>query len=89
MKCTIYRTKERVKALAPKDIFDMAITHEGWLQDPTSFVKIGVLDFDTVEQGLKVENVIKQAASLANVKYSARVLRWWQKARIKRFIKSP
>lgn len=86
---TIYRTKDKVMATLPKDIFDMHITGEGWLQTQTTFVKIGSLDFDYVEEKLNVENVKPQAASLGNTRYSGRVLKWWKKARIKRFIKCP
>lgn len=85
----IYRTKTKVKANKPTDVFDMNVTNEGWLQEPTTFVKVGVLNFEDVERGLKVDKVISEAASAGMPTYSGRVLRWWKKARIKRFIKSP
>lgn len=85
---TIYRTNACVKAMKPHGVFDMKVTGEGWLQIPTTFVKVGSLDFEDVERGLKVENVIEQAASLGEAPYSGKVLRWWKRARIKRFVKS-
>lgn len=85
----IYRTKDKVLAAPPADVFDMFITEEGWIQNTTTFVKIGELDFDYIEKALKVENVKPEGASVGKPAYSGKVLKWWKKARIKRFIKSP
>jgi len=85
---TIYRTKDKVKAKQAENIFDIYVTNEGWIQVPTEFVKIGILDFETVEQKMNVENVIPEAASRGHAHYSGKVLRWWERARINRFIKS-
>lgn len=86
--CTIYRTQERVRASKPKKVFDINITEEGWLQVPTTFVRLGTLEFEDVERGLSVEHVVEEAASSGYPPASGRVLKWWKKARIKRFIKS-
>ena len=83
----IYRTKSKVKASSPRKVFDSRITKEGWLHKPTSFIKVGVLNFKDVEQGLKVNNVISEAASMGEPRQSGKVLKWWKKAKIKRFIK--
>jgi len=85
--CSIYKTKNRLIAHKPHDVFDSKITQEGWLHRPTFFVKIGTLNFKDIEVGLGVENVIEQAASLDEPRRSGKVLRWWKRARINRFIK--
>ena len=85
--CNIYRTKSRLVATHPKGVFDSKITQEGWLHKPTSFVKIGIIKFTDVEKGLNIKHVIPEAASLTEPRRSGRVLKWWMKANIKRFIK--
>lgn len=87
-KCNIYRTKNRVRPIKAAKVFDSAVTQEGWLQEPTDFVKIGTIDFVKIEKALNVDGVINEAASQGEHKYSRKVLRWWKKANIKRFIKS-
>jgi len=86
-RCTIYRTKHRVKADKPKKVFDAKVTQEGWLHDPTTFVKVGTLKFKDVCRGLKVEDVAEEAASSAHAPSSGKVLKWWKRAKIDRFIK--
>ena len=85
----IYRSAERVLATEPIDVFDAKVTEEGWLMKPTKFIKIGSLDFEDVEKALKIDHVIEEVASSGNLKDARYGLRWWRKARIKRFIKSP
>jgi len=86
-KFNIYRTKSKLRADRPKDVFDSKVTHEGWLHKPTQFVKIGILSFRDVEKGLGVNHVIEQAASLCEPRQSGKVLKWWKRARIQRFVK--
>ena len=85
--CNVYRTKLKVIAKKSKGVFDSSVTKEGWLEDPTPFVKIGILRFTDVENHLKVDNVIEEAGSKASISTSKKVLKWWRKARVKRFIK--
>lgn len=85
--CSIYRTKTPVKASKPKDVFDVKITNEGWIEIPTSFVKFGILRFEEIEKNLNIDNVIEEAASKAEPRLSGKVLKWWKRARINRFIK--
>ena len=85
--CNVYRTKHKVIANKPKKVFDSAVTQEGWMEEPTSFVKIGILRFADVENHLKVDNVIEEAGSKASISTSKKVLNWWRKSRVKRFIK--
>ena len=83
----IYRTQDKTKANEPNGIFDINITDEGWVEEPTPFVRVGYLDFQKVEDALKVKNVIPESASGKDPRYCGKVLKWWQKAKIKRFIK--
>ena len=83
----IYRTKNKVLAKKPIGVFDINITNEGWLEEPTPFIKVGMLDFQLIEDKLKVENVIPQSASGSEPRYCGKVLKWWKKAKIKRFIR--
>ena len=43
-KCFIYRTQFPAKASSPYDVFDAEVTHEGWIHNPTTFIKIGKLN---------------------------------------------
>ena len=84
---TIYRTKNYVRANPPKNVFDSKITQEGWLYEPTPFLRIGTLKFSDLEKGLGVMQIIEQSASLSEPRRSGKVLKWWKKAKIKRFVK--
>lgn len=85
----IYKTKNKVIAEKPKTkkIFDSHITDEGWIKIPTTFIKMGSINFEDVEKGLGKENVIREAASVGEPRYSGKVLKWWKRAKMKRFIK--
>jgi hypothetical protein len=84
---SIYRTQKRVDAEPAIDIFDSNVTQEGWLHTPTEFMKIGILKFKNIEEKLDIDQVIDESASGDNLKYCREVLKWWQKAKVKRFIK--
>jgi hypothetical protein len=84
---SVYRTKKPVKAFCPTDVYDTKVTQEGWLFEPTVFIKMGVLKFKDIEIKLGIDDVIEEAASSANVKSSRKVLKWWRNARIKSLIK--
>jgi len=83
----IYRTKDKVIADPPKKVFDSNVTEEGWLHKPTDFILVGRLRLGEVEKGLKVDHVVEEAASSGHAPASGRVLRWWKRAKIDRFIK--
>ena len=84
----IYRTKEKVKPHPPEDVFDANVTQEGWLLKTTEFIKIGKLDFQDVEKSNRGETpVISESASGNSCAHSGKVLKWWQRKKIKRFIK--
>lgn len=83
----IYRTEKQVIANQPLNVFDAEITHEGWIQSPTTFVKMGKLNLEDVERGLEIEHVIEEAASEGHKHASKKVLRWWQNVKVHRFIK--
>jgi hypothetical protein len=75
-------------AVKPTNVFDVNITNEGWIQTPTEFIRIGEIDIEDVERGLKVNNVMSEAASQNCPQLSGKVLKWWKRAKISRFIKS-
>lgn len=83
---TIYRTKDMVRAREAVDVFDSKVTHEGWIEIPTTFVKIGHISFCHIEQKRKLHSVIRQAASVGEASYSGRILNWWKRIGIKKYI---
>jgi hypothetical protein len=83
----VYKTKERVKANAPYDVYDANITKEGWLQTKTEFVKIGVLDFKIIEMDRDIEHVIPESASHNILMYTGKVLKWWERINVKKYLK--
>jgi len=85
---TVYKTKEKVLASKPDGVFDINVTNEGWLLEPTLFIKLGYLDFQQVEDVLKIKNVIPQSASSSEPKYAGKVLKWWKKVGVNRFVKN-
>lgn len=87
--CTlrIYRTENKVKATKPVDVFDSKITKEGWLLEPTTFIQIGKLYLEEIAWKLNIDEVIDESASSASLQESAKVLKWWKRIRIRRFIK--
>lgn len=81
----IYRTKNKVKANPPKEVFDSHITQEGWIQKPTVFVKIGSLKLEDVEsEGVTIP---EQAASENSPQRSGKVLAWWKRRNLWRHVK--
>ena len=82
----VYRTKNPVKADAPRDVFDASVTKEGWIKKPTEFIKIGILSFEDVEKGEKIDNVIEEAASGYKVSQCRKVLKWWKKVNPRKYV---
>lgn len=81
----VYRTKSKVKANAPSDVFDAHITFEGWIQKPTVFVKVGSLTLEDVEsEGVTIP---EQAASDNSPQRSGRVLAWWKRRKLWQHLK--
>jgi hypothetical protein len=88
---TIYRTKSPTLASPPVDIFDSEVTHEGWIQKVTTFVRVGTLDFvDMMKRKYPKDEhkqyVIKEEATSEDIQEQKRVLRWWRNAKIKDYI---
>ncbi len=85
-KFTIYRTLQRCRATKPDGIYDAHITNEGWLMEPALFVKVGTLTLADVaaEHGLYI---IEESASSSRPSQCGRVLKWWQRQHLQRFIK--
>lgn len=84
---TIYRTEKKVLAKKAVGVFDSHITDEGWLTEPTTFIKIGTLNLRSLNRKLKEEEIISDSASAYDLEYCKEVLNWWKKAKINRFIK--
>lgn len=84
---SIYRTESMVNATNPDDVFDSGITHEGWILEPTTFIKIGTINFENVETQLKLYSVTPEAASIGEVSVTRKALKWWKNTNIKQFIK--
>jgi hypothetical protein len=90
----IYRTHQKCRALKPNGVFDSNVTCEGWLQEPTIFVKIGTLTLYDIANDHKTSYprggfyIIDESASGSSSAYSSEVLRWWKKQHLReRFIK--
>ena len=85
-KFVVYRTEQKVKATQAKDVFDCVVTLEGWIQKPTMFIRIGTLSLSYVAQEEGV-NIISEAASGDSIRQSGKVLKWWQRKKVERYIK--
>jgi len=84
----IYKTKDKVIPTKPTSntIFDKDITHEGWLELPTVFTKIGTLKLSKLPRKIKQEDIISESASSDSVEYSKEVLKWWKKIKVNQYI---
>ena len=82
----VYRTKNRVLANKPYGVFDACVTHEGWIQRPIKFIKIGELSLNNVETFGPTQSLIEEVASSGEVSDSRRGLRWWNKVNPENYI---
>lgn len=85
-KFSVYRTAHKVKAKFAAGVYDSNVTLEGWIQTPMMFVKIGTLSLPYVAQETGV-NIIDEAASGSDPRQSGKVLKWWQRRKLNRYIK--
>lgn len=85
-KYVIYRTARKVKATQAHGVFDAHITNEGWIQKPCMFTRIGTLSLRQVSDGEK-KDIIGEAASGDDPRQCGKVLAWWKRRRIKKYIK--
>lgn len=83
---TIYRTRRRMTASPPKEIYDAHITQEGWIQVPTMFERIGFLRLWDVAESENV-NLPEESASSNCLQQCGKVLKWWQRHKLQRHIK--
>lgn len=81
----IYRTQNEVIANPPRNVHDSDVTLEGWIQEPTTFVKIGVFHLKDVDP--HVREIITESASGDNIAYCKKVLNWWKRHDIQKYIK--
>ena len=92
----VYRTLNKVRAIKSHGIFDGKVTDEAWIKSPTYFQKIGKIRFDDIEKELNIgrdENededsieVAEEKATWGELKESRKLLKWWEKMKISRFI---
>jgi hypothetical protein len=85
-KFTVYRTARKVTVTAAEDVYDANVTLEGWIQVPMLFVKIGTLSLPMVSQEEGV-NIVDEAASGDALRQSGRVLAWWKRRHLDKYIK--
>jgi hypothetical protein len=71
----IYRTKHKVSPKKPKRIFDSNVTNEGWLLEPTQFIRIGSIKLDRVNLF-----EVADAACSGDVRVSRAALNFWKNA---------
>ena len=83
---TIYRTHRKITASAPRGIYDAHLTNEGWLQTPTMFERVGLLSFHELAETEDV-NIPDESASSNCLQQCGRVLKWWQRRNLQRYIK--
>lgn len=87
-KFTIYKTRDKVVAKCPIDVFDSKITKEGWITTRTVFNRIGFLNFkkcvDSVD-GIAFK-IKTESASHSDVLLSKETYDWWVKFDVTRFI---
>lgn len=84
---SVYRTKNKVIAKSPNDIFDSHITQEGWITRPMTFIKLGIIDFEHVAKKLKLEHVPYEMATSGMLTSQEESLKWWKKIDVNRFLK--
>lgn len=85
---TVYRTVKRLKAMKPVNVFDSKVTQEGWLQKPTEFIKLGrIFVGDVNAHNEDRQFIIEQAASTDSLLKSRKVLHWWKKINVRRYMK--
>lgn len=85
-KFVIYRTARKVRVTPATNVFDEEVTLEGWVQIPMLFVRVGRLSLPYIE-AMEGKDIIEEAASNNSLKQSRKVLRWWQKQKLHRYIK--
>jgi len=86
-KFSIYRTARKVRATPADDVWDAHITLEGWIQTPMMFVRVGTISLPHLAKTENV-NIINEAASDNSLRQIGKVLAWWQRRKLSRYIKS-
>ena len=85
-KYIIYRTAQKIKATQARGVYDANVTCEGWIQTPTMFVRIGTLSLRSMTKQIGT-TIIDECASGSDTRYTGRVLAWWKRQKVNRFIK--
>ena len=83
----IYRTKDKVIANFPREIFDSSVTQEGWITVSTPFNRIGVLKFKNIITPTGKKRKLKcEVASDGNLTKSKQLYSWWNNLDVHKFI---
>lgn len=83
----IYKTRYKLKAKSPVDIFDSSVTQEGWIIRPVIFDLVGKLKFDNIVNNRGKSVRIKQEAASVGYSYESRKLhQWWVKINPWKFV---
>lgn len=85
-KFIVYRTARKIKAYKPREVYDSHVTLEGWIQTPTMFVRIGTLSLGSISRKID-KPLIDECASGSDTRYTGKVLKWWQRRKVERYIK--
>jgi hypothetical protein len=79
----IYKTKNKVDAQEPIDVYDSSITEEHWITEPTEFEYIGRLDTDDFINNDKIDY---EVCCYDDVEESEKMLKIWKMVEIEKYI---
>jgi hypothetical protein len=85
-KFIIYRTARKIKATPSYGVYDATVTCEGWIQTPMMFVRIGTLSLRSISQKTGTP-LIDECASGSDIRWTGKVLKWWQRRKVDHYIK--
>ena len=85
-KYVIYRTARKIKATQAHGVFDASVTKEGWIEKPCMFVRVGTLSLPQVSEG-EGKDIICETASGDDIRQCGKVLAWWKRSYLRKYIK--
>jgi hypothetical protein len=81
----IYRTKEEMSVTSPKGIFDSKVTNEGWILNPTIFVRVGSLNMTWLKDDENIGSIF-DACCVGKVRFSRFALKKWLAHDVHRYV---
>ena len=85
-KYIVYRTAHKVKATPAQGVYDANVTLEGWIQYPMMFMRIGSLSLQSISRKID-KDLIDECASGSDTRWTGKVLAWWKRHKVDRYIK--